>query len=72
MHSSHECPFCRSFDIRTLFQAEDGLDSYRCHDCERTFHSRLPTAPATGKDGTESAEHRPASPPRSEKRVGER
>ena len=32
------CPFCQCVDIRLVFEAEDGLKSYTCHACTRTFH----------------------------------
>ena len=32
------CPFCQCTAIRLVFEAEDGLKSYQCHDCTRTFH----------------------------------
>ena len=32
------CPFCQSISIRLIFEAQDGLNSYQCHDCTRTFH----------------------------------
>ena len=39
MESPQTCPFCLSFDVRTIGTADDGLTSYRCHDCGRVFHS---------------------------------
>jgi transposase-like protein len=32
------CPFCQRVDIRLVFEADDGLKSYTCHACTRTFH----------------------------------
>ena len=32
------CPFCRCADVRVLFASDDGLHSYTCHACQRTFH----------------------------------
>ena len=39
MDKPRACPFCLCLDIRLLYGgAADGLESFRCHDCGRTFH----------------------------------
>ena len=32
------CPFCKSIDVRLVFEGDDGLRSYQCHECTHTFH----------------------------------
>lgn len=32
------CPYCRSFDLRSLTPAGVDLHGFRCHDCSRTFY----------------------------------
>jgi transposase-like protein len=39
MDKPRACPFCLCLDIRLLYGAADGLESFRCHDCGRTFHT---------------------------------
>ena len=59
-----ECPFCLSNDIRTLY--EDAVAaSYRCHDCQRTFHTAplRPRTTARAEDAPAAAESEAARRP---------
>jgi hypothetical protein len=38
MDKPRACPFCLCLDIRLLYGAADGLESFRCRECGRTFH----------------------------------
>ena len=44
------CPFCECIDIRQVFEADDGLKSYQCHECARTFHVTEVQLPEPEKD----------------------
>jgi transposase-like protein len=46
MDKPQACPFCVGKDVRLLYGAADGVQSFRCHDCGRTFHTAdEPTSP---------------------------
>lgn len=38
MAGATNCPLCRCADVRLVGQSDDGLHSYRCHDCAHVFH----------------------------------
>jgi hypothetical protein len=45
------CPYCRSFDVRTLTAVGHGPAGYRCHDCQKTFYvTPAATMPSAGSD----------------------
>jgi transposase-like protein len=39
MDTPRGCPFCLRRAIRLLYGAADGVQSYRCQDCGRVFHT---------------------------------
>ena len=41
MESTRECPFCECYDVRVMFRGDDGSRAYRCHQCQRVFHTRF-------------------------------
>jgi transposase-like protein len=55
------CPFCKCSDIRLVFEAEDGLKSYQCHDCTHTFHvTELQMREPRATEAREAPEEKPA------------
>ena len=38
MDKPRACPFCLCLDVRLLYGVADGAESFKCHDCGRTFH----------------------------------